>query len=402
MMRRIMGLCLGGLLSGAAFANPPAQGKVNTPVVQIQNPSAPAPTGIQAPEVSAKQVYLFDLNTRTVLWEKDAHIPVPPSSMTKMMTVYMAFDYLKKGRARMDDLVTISKKAWQMEGSRMFVNVGAQVPVKDLLYGIIVQSGNDASVALAEHLAGTEVAFAEMMTAKARELGATNTTFLNVSGLPDDNHRSTMADLAVIAEKTINDFPDLYPIYKETSFTHNDITQPNRNPLLGTFGGCDGLKTGSTDAGGYGVTASAVQNGRRLILVINGCTSMKDRAKDSEALMTWGFKSFASPILARKGQVLEEAPVWLGSAGSVPVEVGEKIAVTVPRTQLYNIKVDVAYDAPIPAPIQKGQKVGSLVVTIPGRAPQAYPLVAGADVGRANVFSRIGSAFNYLVFGNNS
>lgn len=350
--------------------------------------------------LSAQQAILIDLNTNTVLYEKNADTLAAPSSMSKIMTIYMIFEALKQGHVNSDTLVTVSEKAWKTEGSRMFIKVGSKVSVQDLLLGVIVQSGNDAAVALAEWIAGTESDFAEMMNKKARELGVKNSTFMNATGLPDDNHKMTPRDLALIAERTIKDFPDLYPLYAEKTFEYNNISQPNRNPLLGSFDGCDGLKTGHTDAGGYGLVASAVRDGRRLIMVINGCKSGNTRKVDADRLMNWGFTYFVSPPILTANKVVDEVDVWLGQKGKVKLMSDRDIFALVPRKDVRDIKVEVTYQAPIPAPIKKGQKVANVVITIPGKDPINHYLVAAEDVDQAGFLSRISMAYNYLVYGN--
>ncbi|MCA0369648.1 MAG: D-alanyl-D-alanine carboxypeptidase [Proteobacteria bacterium] len=353
----------------------------------------------RAIEVVSKQAYLVDANTGVVLYEKDADTPVPPSSMSKLMTTYMIFKALEDGRMKLTDQVTISQKAWKMEGSRMFVKVGSQVSVEDLLRGVIIQSGNDAAVALAEALMGDESAFAARATQEAHAMGATQTMLQNATGLPAEGHVSTMKDLALIALRTIKDFPQYYHIYAETEFTHNNIRQQNRNPLLYAGLGADGLKTGSTDAAGFGVVGSAVQKGRRLIMAINGAPTKQKRADDAKALITWGFSYFASPEIFKAGAEVEKVDVWLGTQTHVPMIVTKDIWATLPRHQLGDLKVEVVYNNPVAAPITKGQVLGKVLVHIPGKAPQETPLVAGASVERAGFFPRIKTALTYLVWG---
>lgn len=350
-------------------------------------------------EVVSKQAYLVDANTGVVLYEKDADTPVPPSSMSKLMTTYMIFKALEDGRMKLSDQVTVSQKAWKMEGSRMFLKVGSQVSVEDLLRGVIIQSGNDAAVALAEALMGDESAFAARATQEAHTMGATQTTLQNATGLPADGHVSTMRDLALIALRTIKDFPQYYHIYAETEFTHNNIRQQNRNPLLYAGLGADGLKTGSTDAAGYGVVGSAVQKGRRLIMAINGAPSKQKRADDAKALITWGFSYFASPEIFKKGTEVAKVDVWLGKDTHVPMIVTGDVWATLPRHQLGDLKVEVVYNNPVSAPIAQGQALGKVLVHIPGKPVMETPLVAGAAVERAGFFPRIKTALTYLVWG---
>jgi D-alanyl-D-alanine carboxypeptidase (penicillin-binding protein 5/6) len=352
--------------------------------------------------LNAQQAFLIDLNTHMVLYEKEADTLSAPSSMSKIMTIYMVFEALKMGLVKSDTLVTVSEKAWRTEGSRMFIKVGMKVPVQDLLRGVIVQSGNDAAVALAEWIAGTEADFADLMNKKAREMGVTKSNLVNATGLPNENHQMTPRELALIAERTIKDFPDLYPLYAEKTFQFNNISQPNRNPLLGSFEGCDGLKTGHTDAGGYGLVASAVRDGRRLIMVINGCKSANARSADADRLMNWGFTYFVSPRILAANKVVDEADVWLGEKGHVKLMSDRDIFTLVPRKDLRDIKIEVSYKGPIAAPIKRGQKVANVVITIPGKDPINHHLVAAEDVERVGFLSRIRMAFNYLVYGNSS
>jgi D-alanyl-D-alanine carboxypeptidase (penicillin-binding protein 5/6) len=358
-------------------------------------------SGYATVAVTSEQAILIDLTTNTVLYEKNADVKVAPSSMSKIMTVYLAFEELKAGRLSMDTTYTVSQKAWRKGGTKTFLPVNAVVKVSDLLRGIIVQSGNDASIALAEGMMGSEEAFAEQMTRRAHELGAVNTVFLNATGWPDPGHVSTMRDLALIAQKTIENFPEYYPLYKEIEFTYNNIRQMNRNPLLYVDVGCDGLKTGHTDAGGYGLVASAVQEGRRLILAINGAKSMKARAEDAKTLIRWGFSYYASPKLLSAAQNMGYADVWLGQEAQVPLQSAHDYYVTVPRHQLRNIKVEVVYQNPVPAPVMPGQVVGKVIVTVPDKPAYEVPLKTAAAVARAGFFSRIRAAIQYLVRGHN-
>lgn len=349
----------------------------------------------------SKQAYLIDLTTGTVLFDKNADEPVPPSSMSKLMTAYMVFKELKAGRLMMTDRFLVSKKAWKRGGSSMFLNVNTRATVSDLLRGLIVQSGNDAAITLAEGLVGDEAAFAEQMTRTARDMGAVHTVFKNATGWPDEGHISTMKDLVLIARRSIEDFPEYYSLYGETEFTYNKIRQMNRNPLLYANIGSDGLKTGHTDIGGHGVVASALQGGRRLVLAINGAKTKAHRAEDAKTLMAWGFTYFASPKLFNAYNALEEADVWLGKETSVPMIIDEDIYITIPRHQLKDVSAEVVYNNPIQAPIKAGQPIGKLVITIPGQDAIEKVLTAGRDVERAGFFARIKAAFSYLLYGHN-
>lgn len=343
----------------------------------------------QAIETPARFAYLVDLSSHTVLMQKDADTPTAPASMSKMMTVLMVLERLKAGSLSLDDTFPVSEKAWKKGGSKMFVEVGDRIRVEDLLQGIIVQSGNDACIVVAEGLAGTEAAFAAEMTARAHELGLKDSHFVNATGWPDDDHVMSARDLAKLAEILITEFPDYYPLFSEETFTFNGITQHNRNPLLGSGTGADGLKTGHTEASGYGLTASAERNGRRLVLVLNGLDSADQRAREAERLLEWGFRSFDAATLFAAQDVVEEAPVWLGARASVPLVLADRLAVTLPRQSRRQMEVSVRYDAPVPAPIHKGDELGMLRVTAPGIEPIERPLVAGADVGALGPVGRV-------------
>ena len=347
----------------------------------------------------AKQAILIDLTTGTILYEKDADRLVPPSSMSKIMTVYLVLNELKKGRLSLEDKFQVSKKAWKMRGSRMFARVNSEVTVRDLLLGVIVQSGNDAAVTLAEGVAGSEAAFVEMMNEKAQEMGARKSQFTNATGWPDPDHQMTLRDIAVVATRTMMDFPEHYALYKEKSFTHNNIQQPNRNPLLYTNIGFDCLKTGHTELGGYGLVAATIQKGRRLLVVVNGCKTKKQRAASSKRLIQYGYRAFASSVLFSAGQTVEEADVWMGTKNKVPLVCQSDIAITVPRSLIKDVRVEIVYQTPLQAPVHVGDPVAKVVVKIPGKADKEYPLIAGEESKKLGFFSRLGSAFNYLVFG---
>ena len=354
---------------------------------------------VSALETNAREAILVDYDTGTILYAKDAEKPMPPASMTKIMTVFMAFERLKDGRLSMDDTIAISEKAWRKGGSKMFVKVNTRVAVHDILRGIIVQSGNDAAIALAEALGGTEEAFAAEMTRRAHEIGLTDSTFRNATGWPDPEHRTTAHDLSRLAIETIRRFPEYYPIYAETKFTYNKIKQGNRNPLLYKNMGADGLKTGHTEAAGYGLTASAVRNGRRLILVVNGLESVSARSREGEALIDWGFREFENYNLFEKGAVVADADVWLGNSKTVPLVTDSDVLLTLKRTARQKMKVSVVYEGPIPAPIAAGTQLATLKVSAPDMDDVTIPLYAGDDVEQLGVFGKVGAAVEYLVWG---
>ncbi len=353
----------------------------------------------QAIETNAREAILIDAATGAVLMEKDADASMPPASMSKIMTAYMVFLRLKEGRLSLDDKLTVSERAWRMGGSKMFVEVGKEVRVEDLLRGVIVQSGNDACIVLAEGLAGSEQAFADEMTELARDIGLTGSSFANATGWPDPGQRMTARDLATLARLTIQNFPDYYRYYSEKEFVWSDIRQGNRNPLLYKAVGADGLKTGHTEEAGYGLTASAVQGERRLILVVNGLESVRARSEESERLLRWGFREFDNYALFQANQTVDEAPVWLGEAGSVPLVADEDVVLTLTRNARKGMKVSVNYTSPIPAPIQEGQEVAQLVVTPSEGESMSFPLYAGATVEQKGPFGRLVAAVEFLIFG---
>ena len=338
--------------------------------------SAPA----QQIETPAAFGYLIDLSSDTVLLDKSASTPTAPASMSKMMTVLMVLERLKAGTLKMDDTFPVSEKAWRKGGSKMFVEVGSRVRVDELLMGIIVQSGNDACIVVAEGLSGSESAFAAEMTARGKELGLENSNFLNSTGWPEDGHEMSSKDLATLARMLIEDYPEYYPLFAETAYEYNNIPQRNRNPLLTDESGADGLKTGHTEASGYGLTASAERDGRRLVLVLNGLETAAQRAQEAERLLEWGFRSFDSYPLFEGGQVVEHAPVWLGDRETVPLVLEDRLIITLSRAARKDMKVAIRYDAPVPAPIAPGNRLGVLTVTAPGIEPIERPLVAGAPV----------------------
>jgi len=353
----------------------------------------------QTIETAAKQAYIVDAKTGAVLLDKNSDELMPPSSMSKLMTAQMLFAKLAKGEVSLTDEFPVSERAWRIQGSKMFVPLGGRVKVDDLIRGIVIQSGNDACIVVAEALAGSEEAFAEQMTKAARALGLTKSVFKNASGWPHPEHLTTARELAMIAKHTIETYPQFYSYYSELNFTYNGIKQGNRNPLLYKGNGADGLKTGHTEAAGYGLTGSVKRGDRRLIMVINGLNSMRARAQESENLFEWAFREFENYNLFKMGDSVQTAAVWLGDAKTVPLVAGEDLLVTLPRRARQGMKVTAVYQEPIPAPIQKGQQVGKLVITAPGVAARELPLIAGESVGQLGPVGRVGAAVSYLVFG---
>ena len=352
-----------------------------------------------AMETAAKQAYILDMQTGAVLLEKDANTPSPPASLSKLMTIYMVFEQLKSGELKLDDKFVVSRKAWRMGGSKMFVEVDKEVKVEDLLRGIVVQSGNDACIVIAEGLSGSESAFADAMNRKAAELGLTDSHLTNSTGWPDESHMMSPRDLAVLARRIIEEFPEYYPYFAEKSFRYNKIKQGNRNPLLYRDTGADGLKTGHTQASGYGLVASAIRNDRRIVMALTGMSSARTRSFESRRLLNWAFQSFRNYTLFEQGAEVERADVWLGEEDTVPLVAEHAVKVSLPRTSRRGLKVKVVYEGPVPAPIAKGTKIARLVVAAPGFDTLEVPLLAGADVGQVGVFGRLGAAIGYMVWG---
>jgi len=333
-------------------------------------------------ETSAKQAIVIDYDSGAILFEKNADERMSPSSMSKVMTMYLVFDALKKGDLNLDDKFLVSEKAWRKKGSKMFVELGNKIKIEDLVRGVVVQSGNDATIVLAEGMAGSEEAFSSALNREAKNLGMSSSHFVNASGWPDPDHYSTARDLAVLARATIKEFPELYKIYAEPEFTYHDIKQANRNPLLGKNLGADGLKTGHTEDGGYGLIGTGVnKDGRRIIFVLNGMESSKERAQESTRLLQWGLNAFKSVNLFHEQNVLGDIPVYLGHKSSVKIMAKESISMLIPKLSARALKIDMTYDTPLKAPIQKGQEVGMIRVYIPEKpAPLEVPLIAAEPV----------------------
>jgi D-alanyl-D-alanine carboxypeptidase (penicillin-binding protein 5/6) len=385
------------VLAATPSSSKPAAGKSQAaPRAGAKADAAPASGTI---DTEARNALIVDMKTGTVLLDKNADERIPPASMSKMMTYYTVFGYLKEGKAKVDDLLPVSEKAWRTGGSKMFVPLGANVRIEDLLRGVIIQSGNDACIVLAEGLAGSEQAFVDQMNRKAQELGLTGSHFANVTGLPDPEHYMTTRDLATLARHIIEDYPEFYKFESEKDFTYNGIKQGNRNPLLYKDLGADGLKTGHTDEAGYCLTGSAVRDNHRIIMVVAGLPTMKSRIQESERLIEWAFREFGGYTLFKGGDTVDEAEVWLGAESKVAMVTTSDAVATIPRRARKDMKVSVSYDKPIKAPVAKGQTIGKLVVTVPGMPPTEFPLVAAADVERLGAMGRVGAALSYLVFG---
>ena len=347
----------------------------------------------------AEQALIVEFNTGKVLLAKNAETPMHPASMTKIMTAYMIFDRLKEGLLSLDTRFRVSRNAWRKRGSKMFLRENKYVRIEDLIRGIIVQSGNDASIAVAEGISGNEEDFARDMTVKAREIGMANTPFRNASGWPDKQHLTTARDLATLIESTIKEYPEFYHYYSEKEFTYAKIRQYNRNPLLRLNTGVDGLKTGHTTIAGYGLAASAIREGRRLVLVINGLKSKRARARESEYLLNWAFRTFKNYKLFSAGETITTASVWLGDAEKVPLVVDNDFIITIKRRARADMKVVARLTEPISAPIRKGDVLGNLLIFVPGEKKIEVPLKAGADVSDLGMIRRMTAIINHLLWG---
>ena len=348
---------------------------------------------------NAKQAVLIDADTGYVLYEKNADELTAPSSMSKMMTIYLIFEKLQNGTLSLTDQLEVSKAAWAKRGSRMFLEENSQVSVEDLLRGIIVQSGNDACVVIAEAFSGTEENFSEELNIKAREIGLENSNFTNSTGWPDEGHLSTARDLSIIAIKTVQNFPEYYHFYAEESFEYNGINQRNRNTLLNKPVGVDGLKTGHTEAGGHGLAASALRKNQRLIMVINGLTSNKERTAEAIKLLEWGYRNFTNFDLLKEGMAVLQAKVWLGDKKTVPLVINEDTKITIPSESRDKLQFKVEYDSPISAPIEEGTKIAELEITAPGIDSLRIPLYAGSTITSLGPLSKLLSVVDYLVWG---
>ena len=354
---------------------------------------------LQAIDTKAEQAIVIDFDTNEVLFEKNSNIRVIPASMTKIMTVYVAFDRIKNTDFSITNKCRVSPKAYKMGGSRTFLEIDDNVTVDDLLKGIIVQSGNDASIALAECLGGTEQDFAKLMNVYAERLGMINTNFINSSGWPDDNHYSTVYDLAVLSNALIKDFPDLYLYFKMKEFTYNEINQPNRNKLLNQFQGADGLKTGFTKKSGWGIAATAARDNRRITVVINGTNSSRSRLNESINLLNWAFNQTSQKTLVNENEFIKEVDVWLGKKSTINLVSSKKLISTLSFDQIQLMNSSIEYTKPIAAPVIKGNEYGKLIINIDGKPKIEIPLIAQENISKVNPFLKIIAASKYLLFG---
>ena len=412
---------VGAAMESSAQQQDPKRPQSQRPAKPAPKPPAPAkskadaaPAEVLAPSqigipTAAQYAFMVDPQTSTVLLFKDADKPMHPSSMAKMMTVYIVFEELAAGRLKLDTKFQVSEKAWRMsrQGSTMYVgDPGSEVTVEDLIKGMIVLSGNDACIVVAEGIAGSEEAFSERMNKKAKELGMTGSVFKNASGWPAEGQMTTAKDLALLAWHEINDFPQYYHYYSIQNWSHSNIKQDNRNLLLRQTPGVDGLKTGHTEEGGFGQTVSAVRDGRRLVLVVNGLAMGKpqheggrERARETTRLLEWGFREFINTTLFKSGDTVAEAPVWLGTQDKVALVSPRSIQMTLPAGQAASPRVVAKFDGPLPAPIAKGTKLGTAAVTLPDGRVIEYPLQAGADVPRQGIVGRAVSLARHYLLG---
>jgi D-alanyl-D-alanine carboxypeptidase (penicillin-binding protein 5/6) len=350
-------------------------------------------------ETQASAAWVYDMTTHTVLMDKNADQPLPPASMSKLMTINMLFEALKDGRVTMDTQFAVSSRAKAMGGSTMFLQETDRPTVSDLIHGMIVNSGNDACVVVAEGLAGTEEAFATQMTERGKALGMTASVFTNSSGWPDPGHRMSMRDLGILSKRLIEDFPEYYPIFSETEFNFMDrapANSRNRNPLLELGVGADGLKTGHTTEAGYGLVGSAKQGDRRIIFAITGLPSEQARAEEAERIVGWAFRQFSEKTVAKSGVRVAEAEVHLGAAETVGLVPAEDVRLLVPALVQDSVTAEVIYNGPLLAPVTKGTAVAELIVHSPDLPDRRVPLVAEADVGRAGFFKRLTTAAGSL------
>ena len=350
-------------------------------------------------ETRAKAAWVYDMSTGTVLLEKNAHEKLPPASMSKLMTINMLFEALRDGRVRLDDRFPVSSHAKSMQGSTMFLNETDRPTVEELIKGIVVLSGNDACVVVAEGLAGTEEAFARKMNERAKALGMTDSTFANSSGWPNPNQRMSMHDLGILAARLIREFPEYYGYFGLTEFPYDNRAPDNRfnrNPLLKLGIGADGLKTGHTEESGYGLVGSAIQNGRRIVVVITGMATDRERSQEAERILNWAFREFVEKTVATKGTRITDADVWMGSKTKVGLVLDQDLSMLLPSLAQDKLTAEVAFTTPIEAPIAEGQKLAEMTITVPGMEPTTVPLVADQPVAKGGFASRMKTAFGVL------
>lgn len=376
---------LGYIFAFCAFLSPVWADSIQTPP-----PAQPVPYVVPSPPTTAAEAYiLIDYNSGKTIASENADMRVEPASLTKIMTGYVVINELSNGNISLDDMVTISPKAWKMPGSKMFIEVGKKVSVHDLIKGMVIQSGNDASVALAEHIAGSEEVFAELMNKYAESLGMTHTHYMNATGLPNPDHYTTAEDLSILARALINKFPEEYEWYAQKKFTFNGITQYNRNKLLWQDPSVDGLKTGHTESAGYCLVTSAKRDDMRLISVVLGTNSAKQRIQESQKLLNYGFRFFETHKLYQAGQRLNDARVWEGQQDTVGLGLANDLYVTIPRGQYKNLKIESTIDPKITAPVNADQPLGELTVSLNDETISQKQLVSLSPVEEGSFFKKI-------------
>ena len=376
-------------------------------ILMIAVMAPPAKASSDVPTV-AEYVFVTDFNSGRVLMAKQQDLPMKPASMAKIMTTYVVFDRIAEGSLALSDQFVVSEKAWKMGGSRSFLQAGRSYSLDELLHGVIVQSGNDAAVVIAEGISGSEENFVAEMNMTATKLGMKNTRFTNATGWPHPDLTTTAEDLGILTTALIRDFPvetypDLYPIFGKKTYTLNKIKQGNRNPLLygksAANSGVDGLKTGYTSESGYGLVASAERDGQRVIMVLNGMASKKERSSESRRLMDFIFREYRNYNFFASGEVIDQAEVWLGEARHVSLVVEEGVSKVLSRSERAKTELSVNWSGPVPAPISKGQKIGELILKTDGQITDRLPLLAAEDVRQLGMLDRIGEALKYLIFG---
>lgn len=363
-----------------------------------------AAVNARAIDTKAQNMILMDYTTGEHLYEKDVTEPIPPASMSKLMTIYMIFDKLRDGSLSLEDTFKVSENAWRKGGaasggSTMFLAIGDEVTVDQLLKGIIIQSGNDACIVAAENIAGDEDSFVDAMNKKAAEIGLTHSHFANVTGLPHPDHRMSVEDLAKLARRIIQEFPQFYHLFSQKEFVYNNIRQGNRNPLLYSMPYADGLKTGHTEEAGFCLTASAKKGDRRIIGVMTGFKSNKERSEEAEKMMSWAFREYDNYNLIEKGRKVADVPVWYGTDKTVPMVVSEDVVKTIKKSLRNQVKLVVSYDKPVQAPVQMGQKLGVLKIEIPDTAVTEVPLIAGQTINKVGLWGRLAANIKYMLTG---
>ena len=394
------------ILGAAASAAPTHPHRVAPPAVKKEAPKKEAPKKDAAkkdePNITAPHAILIDAENGSVLFERDADRLIFPASLAKLMTAEYVFHEIKEGRLKLTDEFAVSENAWRKggapsHGSTMFAAINSKVPVDDLLHGMIIQSANDACIILAEGLAGDEAEFGEKLTQRAREIGLQKSVFTNSNGLPDQNEVVTTRELAMLARYIIRTYPEFYPLFGQPDFTWNKIRQQNRNPLLGSLTGADGLKTGFTKEAGYGLVGSAMQNGLRLIAVVNGVSTAKERAEEGKKLLEWGFKNFERRVLFAEGQTIGAAKVFGGASGHVSLVAGGEVRVMLPKAGGERLIARIVYSGPVPAPVAEGTPIGNLKVWRNENLILTTPLKAAESIGKGNMSQRAFDAVTEMI-----